>query len=89
MQTVKEIETKTHDATSKDYTTEIESFRSLVDPDDAERLEAIINQINSGSEDSILPIVLSPDYDKSHRTVSFSVWSYLISLIYIVFFMAS
>ncbi|XP_021817485.1 multisubstrate pseudouridine synthase 7 isoform X2 [Prunus avium] len=67
-ETVKEIETKTHDATSKDYTTEIESFRSLVDPDDAERLEAIINQINSGSEDSILPIVLSPDYDKSHRT---------------------
>ncbi|CAB4285605.1 unnamed protein product [Prunus armeniaca] len=67
-ETVKEIETKTHDATSKDYTTEIESFRSLVDPDDAEQLEAIINQINSGSEDSILPIVLSPDYDKSHRT---------------------
>ncbi|BBH06689.1 Pseudouridine synthase family protein [Prunus dulcis] len=67
-ETVKEIETKTHDVTSKDYTTEIESFRSLVDPDDVERLEAIINQINSGSEDSILPIVLSPDYDKSHRT---------------------
>lgn len=67
-ETVKEIETKTHDATSKDYTTKIESFRSLVDPDDAEQLEAIINQINSGSEDSILPIVLSPDYDKSHRT---------------------
>ncbi|CAL9003560.1 unnamed protein product [Prunus brigantina] len=67
-ETVKEIETKTHDATSKDYTIEIELFRSLVDPDDAERLEAIINQINSGSEDSILPIVLSPDYDKSHRT---------------------
>lgn len=67
---MKENGTKTQDATSKDYTSQIEKFRSLADRDDVERLEALINQISSGSEDSVMPIVLSPDYDKSYRTVS-------------------
>lgn len=83
---MKENGTKTQDATSKDYTSQIEKFRSLADLDDVERLEALINQISSGSEDSVMPIVLSPDYDKSHRTVSFSMGPVLIVLIRIVRF---
>ena len=79
------IET-TNDAASKSYTSEIESFRSLAGDSDADRFEAFINQINSGGgEESITLIVLSPDSDKSHRTVSFefqmvifvSLWNFL------------
>ncbi|RXI01971.1 hypothetical protein DVH24_015320 [Malus domestica] len=68
VEAVKESGTTTSDGASKDYTTEIESFRALADPNDAERLETLINQINSSSDDGVMPIVLSPDYDKSHRT---------------------
>uniref|UniRef100_A0A2P2LGW2 Uncharacterized protein MANES_09G154600 n=1 Tax=Rhizophora mucronata TaxID=61149 RepID=A0A2P2LGW2_RHIMU len=35
---------------------------------DADLLEGFIGQLTSGSEDGILPIVLSPDSDKAHRT---------------------
>ncbi|TQD92978.1 hypothetical protein C1H46_021458 [Malus baccata] len=68
VEAVQESGTTTGDGTSKDYTTEIESFRALAGPNDAERLETFIKQINSGGEDGVMPIVLSPDYDKSHRT---------------------
>lgn len=60
-------------ANTKSYVSEIESFRSLAGESDAKHLEDFINQINSGVEDGISPIVLSPDSDKSHRTVSFGV----------------
>ncbi|PON87117.1 Pseudouridine synthase [Trema orientale] len=60
---------ETNEVGSKSYTSEIESFRCLAGDCDAERFEAFINQINSGAgEESITPIVLSPDSDKSHRT---------------------
>ncbi|KAK4852575.1 hypothetical protein QYF36_025154 [Acer negundo] len=62
-------ETKVSDQTNTSYDVEIESFRSLAGDSDAERLEALIGQITSGnSEDSISPIVLSANSDKSHRT---------------------
>uniref|UniRef100_A0A2N9EI18 TRUD domain-containing protein n=1 Tax=Fagus sylvatica TaxID=28930 RepID=A0A2N9EI18_FAGSY len=53
---------------TKSYASEIESFRSLAGDSDAKCLEDFINQINSGVQDDISPIVLSPDSDKSHRT---------------------
>ncbi|XP_062004871.1 multisubstrate pseudouridine synthase 7 [Rosa rugosa] len=65
---VKENGAKTQDSASKDYSAEIEKFRSLAGGEDVERLEGLISQINSGSEDGVMPIVLSPDYDKAHRT---------------------
>lgn len=52
------------------YASQIESFKSLAGDSDAARLEEFINQINAGGEDSPSPIILSPDSDKSHRTVS-------------------
>lgn len=58
------------DSTSDSYASEIELFRSLAGGSDAEILEAFLKQINSGVNDSISPIVFSPDTDKSHRTVS-------------------
>ncbi len=58
---------------TKSYASEIESFRSLAGDSDAKCLEDFINQINSGVQDDISPIVLSPDSDKSHRMVSFGV----------------
>ncbi|KAL5770672.1 hypothetical protein ACOSP7_014826 [Xanthoceras sorbifolium] len=66
---VERTETKGSDQMNKSYDAEIELFRSLASDSDAERLEALIGQITSGnSEDSISPIVLSANSDKSHRT---------------------
>ncbi|XP_062084512.1 multisubstrate pseudouridine synthase 7 [Humulus lupulus] len=62
-------ETEANDASSKSYTSEFESFRSLAGDSDAERFEAFMSQINSGDgKESVSPIVLSPDSDKLHRT---------------------
>ncbi|XP_062144001.1 multisubstrate pseudouridine synthase 7 isoform X2 [Alnus glutinosa] len=55
-------------ASNKSYASGIDKFRSLAGDADAKRLEDFISQINSGVEDSMLPIILSPDPDKSHRT---------------------
>ncbi|MBA0803722.1 hypothetical protein Gohar_013902, partial [Gossypium harknessii] len=63
-----EGETKISDQLNKNYASEIEKFRSLACKIDVDQLEAFINQITSGSEEDISPIVLSPDSDKSHRT---------------------
>ncbi|KAH1083475.1 hypothetical protein J1N35_023236 [Gossypium stocksii] len=63
-----EGETKISDQLNKNYASEIENFRSLACEIDVDRLEAFINQITSGREEDISPIVLSPDSDKSHRT---------------------
>ncbi|XP_024017328.1 multisubstrate pseudouridine synthase 7 [Morus notabilis] len=67
-ETREETRTETIDAGTKSYTSEIESFRCLAGDSDAESLEALINQINSGGGEEVSPIVLSPSSDKSHRT---------------------
>jgi hypothetical protein len=59
------------------YVSQIESFKSLAGDSDASRLEEFINQINAGGEDGLSPIILSPDSDKSHRTVSMSLGTFL------------
>jgi tRNA pseudouridine13 synthase len=59
------------------YVSQIESFKSLAGDSDASRLEEFINQINAGGEDGLSPIILSPDSDKSHRTVSMSLRTFL------------
>lgn len=62
---------QTSHPTNISYASQIESFKSLAgDADaDAEHLEEFLNQLSSGSGDNTSPIVLSPDSDKSHRTV--------------------
>ncbi|CAL9088163.1 unnamed protein product [Musa textilis] len=50
----------------KDYTLEIESFRSLCGEVDADALKAFL-EMALASETDASPIVLSPDPDKSHR----------------------
>lgn len=72
-------ETKASDQLNRSYASEIESFRSLAGDSDAQCLETLINQVTSGkNEDSIPPIVLSANSDKSHRTVSLHAWSHFI-----------
>ncbi|XP_010259121.1 PREDICTED: multisubstrate pseudouridine synthase 7-like isoform X2 [Nelumbo nucifera] len=56
------------DQTYKTYTSEIELFRALAGDSDAESLKSLLNQITSGGQSNVSPIVLSPDSDKSHRT---------------------
>ncbi|KAI4350051.1 hypothetical protein L6164_010576 [Bauhinia variegata] len=67
-ETVEENEIKASDATNISYSSQIESFKSLAGDSDAQLLEEFINQINSAGQDTVSPIVLSPDSDKSHRT---------------------
>lgn len=68
-QIAEEKEIKITDQPDRSYATEIESFRALAGDSDADSLKAFIDQISSGSEDSVAHITLSPSSDKSHRTV--------------------
>ncbi|WKA03129.1 hypothetical protein VitviT2T_021258 [Vitis vinifera] len=61
-------ETKISDQSNKGYASEIELFRSLVGDSDVECLKGLIDQVASGIEDGVSPIVLSSSSDKSHRT---------------------
>ncbi|KAJ6809140.1 multisubstrate pseudouridine synthase 7 [Iris pallida] len=54
-------------STDKSYSSEIESFQSLCGEKDADLLRGILENIASGVEHDVPPIVLSPDSDKSHR----------------------
>lgn len=69
-QLAEEKEVLLSDQSQKNYDAEIESFRALAGDQDAEMLKAFVDQIGSGVEVDIEPIVLSPSSDKSHRTVS-------------------
>lgn len=60
---------KVTDEPNKSYDAEIESFRALAGDADADSLKSFIDQINSGAEESVAHITLSPSSDKSHRTV--------------------
>ncbi|KAG9451935.1 hypothetical protein H6P81_004839 [Aristolochia fimbriata] len=53
---------------NEDYSGKIESFRSLAGEPDAKSLKELLDQIGSGLENNISPVILSPDADKSHRT---------------------
>ncbi|XP_027350046.1 multisubstrate pseudouridine synthase 7 isoform X2 [Abrus precatorius] len=64
---VQENGTSTSETAVVSYASQIESFKSLAGDSDAVLLEEFINKINAGGEDSVSPIVLSPDSDKSHR----------------------
>ncbi|XP_074328781.1 multisubstrate pseudouridine synthase 7-like [Apium graveolens] len=63
-----EIVVKMTDEPNKSYDAEIESFRALAGDADADSLKAFIDQINSGAEEAVAHITLSPSSDKSHRT---------------------
>ncbi|CAJ2631517.1 unnamed protein product [Trifolium pratense] len=65
---VQENKTDKSETAVTSYVSQIESFKSLAGDSDASRLEEFINQINAGGKDSVPPIILSPDSDKSHRT---------------------
>lgn len=55
----------------KDYSTQINSFRILCGDADAEALKVLLEKISCGSDEEIDPIILSPDSEKLHRSVSF------------------
>ncbi|KAL1313111.1 multisubstrate pseudouridine synthase 7 [Arachis ipaensis] len=50
------------------YAALLDSFKSLAGDSDAGCLEEFLNQINTGDDKSVAPLVLSPDSNKSHRT---------------------
>ncbi|XP_028770719.1 multisubstrate pseudouridine synthase 7 [Neltuma alba] len=67
-ESVEEKREQTTEATNISYASLIESFKSLAGDADVERLEEFLNELSSSCGDSVSPIVLSPDSDKSHRT---------------------
>lgn len=68
---MEKIEVKLSDQSNNGYASEIELFRSLAGDSDAECLKVLIDQVASGVQGDISPVVLSPNSDKAHRTVSF------------------
>ncbi|XP_059652720.1 multisubstrate pseudouridine synthase 7 isoform X2 [Cornus florida] len=65
---LEEKKTDLSDQLNKSYDTELELFRSLAGDTDADHLKAFIDQISSDVKDSVSPLVLSPNSNKSHRT---------------------
>ncbi|KAG2316175.1 hypothetical protein Bca52824_019297 [Brassica carinata] len=68
MDAKEEDKTKGSDDVPQSYASAIESFRSLCSASDAERMETLVNQVTSGTEDEVSPVVLDPSSDKSKRT---------------------
>ncbi|KAH0933844.1 hypothetical protein HID58_010961 [Brassica napus] len=68
MDVKEEDKTKSSDDVPQSYASAIESFRSLCSASDAERMETLVNQVTSGADDEISPVVLDPSSDKSKRT---------------------
>ncbi|KAJ0982515.1 hypothetical protein J5N97_010770 [Dioscorea zingiberensis] len=60
-------EGKNPPCSDKDYSGEIESFRSLSGEADTELLRVFLEEITGSEANDVPPIVLSPDSDKSHR----------------------
>ncbi|KAM0951860.1 putative tRNA pseudouridine(13) synthase [Dioscorea sansibarensis] len=54
-------------SSDKDYSREIEAFRSLSGEVDAESLRDFLEKIVDSEANDVAPILLSPDSDKSHR----------------------
>ncbi|KAG7630051.1 Pseudouridine synthase TruD [Arabidopsis suecica] len=63
-----EDKAKSCDNVPQNYTSAVESFKSISSVTDAERLEILINQVTSGTDGEVLPVVLDPSSDKSKRT---------------------
>lgn len=70
IQLLEEKEVKVSDEPNKNYDAEVQTFRALAGDYDADMLKNFIDQVGSGIDVNIEPIVLSPSSDKSHRTVS-------------------
>ncbi|CAN6981524.1 unnamed protein product [Brassica oleracea var. botrytis] len=68
MDVKEEDKRRSSDDVPQSYASAIESFRSLCSASDAERMETLVNQVTSGAEDEISPVVLDPSSDKSKRT---------------------
>ncbi|KAL3614602.1 hypothetical protein CASFOL_041688 [Castilleja foliolosa] len=58
---------KITDILDKDYSSELESFRTLAGVSDAEKLKCYVDQIGSGVHNDDESDVFSPSSDKSHR----------------------
>lgn len=70
IQLLEEKEVKVSDEPNKNYDAEVQTFRALAGDSDADMLKNFIDEVGSGIDVNIEPIVLSPSSDKSHRTVS-------------------
>ncbi|MCL7040421.1 hypothetical protein MKW94_025442, partial [Papaver nudicaule] len=69
-ESVEEKKEKEEKETKISYTSEIESFRVLAGDTDADLLKDFVDKIiaTGGGKEEISPIVLAPDYEKTHRT---------------------
>ncbi|WVZ99174.1 hypothetical protein U9M48_044508, partial [Paspalum notatum var. saurae] len=64
---VKEEE-KVAPAADADHSQALESFRALCGDADCEALRGLLERVSAGGDGDVLPVILSPDADKAHRS---------------------
>ncbi|CAN8260429.1 unnamed protein product [Cochlearia groenlandica] len=68
MDVKEEEKTKSSDNVPQSYASVIESFRLISSVTDAGRVETLVDQVTTGTDDEISPVVLDPSSDKAKRT---------------------
>jgi tRNA pseudouridine13 synthase len=53
-----------------DHTKALESFRVLCGDADCDALRGLLERMSAGSDSDVSPVILLPDADKAHRSVS-------------------
>ena len=66
---VKEEE-KAAPSADADHSQALESFRALCGDADCEALRGLLERAAAGGDSDVSPVILSPDADKAHRSVS-------------------
>lgn len=66
---VKEEE-KAAPSADADHSLALESFRALCGGTDCDALKGLLEKVAAGGDGDVSPVILSPDADKAHRSVS-------------------
>jgi tRNA pseudouridine13 synthase len=53
-----------------DHSQALESFRVLCGDADCDALRGLLERMSAGGDSDVSPVILSPDADKAHRSVS-------------------
>ena len=63
-------EDKAAPSAEADHSQALESFRSLCGDADCNALKSLLERVSAGGDSDVSPVILSPDADKAHRSVS-------------------
>lgn len=63
-------EDKAAPSADADHSLALESFRLLCGDTDCNALKGLLERASAGGDSDVMPVILSPDADKAHRSVS-------------------